>query len=125
VELEEVFEGYHIHSSLVVRSNSLESNGYDNMNSRLQHGFQVADCNPFVYRRQKEPEATRALGDDLPPTFSQGSLDRENNRVGRVPPEMFDRREDEVRLPVDDWLGEKGYLYTAFARSKPDARSAP
>lgn len=105
VKLKEMFKGDDVHRSFIVGAQGLDAGGHDDVNPGLKHGFQIAYCNSFVYRGEVEAEAPGAFGNDLTPAFSQGSFDRENNRVGRVPAEVLNGWEDKVWLAVDSELG--------------------
>jgi hypothetical protein len=131
VKLEEMFEGDDVDRSFIVGAQGLDAGGHDDVNPRLKHGFQIADCNSFVYRSEEKAKPTRALGHDLAPAFPESSLDRENNSVGRIPAEMLDGWEDKVWLAVDDWLrreriakANKEFSYEQF-KGLARARTAP
>jgi hypothetical protein len=99
-----MFEGNYVDCSFVIGTKRLYAGGYYNVNPRLQHSLQIAHCDSLVDRGQKKAEASSTLGYDLAPSFSERSLDGENDGVGRVPAEMLDGGEDEIRLSVDDGL---------------------
>jgi hypothetical protein len=71
---------------------------------------------------EKKTEASRALGDDLAPSFSERFLDREDGGVGRIPAEVLDRGEDKIRLPVDDGLRCELSAYVGLKRIPPVSR---
>jgi hypothetical protein len=92
MELEEVFEGYYVNSSLVVRTNSLDAGWHNNVDPRLEHRLQITQRDSLAYRRQKKAEAAGALGYDLTPALSKSSFDGENDRVRRILPKVMERR---------------------------------
>ena len=104
VKLKKVFEGYYVHRSLIVGAQGLDAGGYNNVNPRLKHGFQIAHRNSFVYCGKEEAQTPRTLSHDLTPAFPERSLYGENDCVRRIPAEVFDRRKYEIRLSIDDWL---------------------
>jgi hypothetical protein len=73
---------------------------------------------------REKTEASRALGDDLAPSFSERerSLDREDGGVGRIPAEVLDRWEDKIRLPVDDGLRCELSTYVGLKPIAPVSR---
>jgi hypothetical protein len=89
------------------------------MYSRLKHGFQIAESDFFVDRGSKETQAPCSLGNDLAPTLSECSFDRENDGIWRIPVEIFDRRKYEVWLTIDVRLSERSgsTLHVHFMRS--------
>jgi hypothetical protein len=57
MELEEVFEGYYVNSSLVVRTNSLDAGWHNNVDPRLEHRLQSRSAipSPIVARKKPRP----------------------------------------------------------------------
>jgi len=108
VKLKEVFEGDYVDRSLVVGTKRLYAGWYDDVNPRLKHGFQISLRNSFIYCGEKKAKSPRALGDDLAPAFSESPLDREDNRIRRIPAEVLNRWKDEIRLAINDWLRCEG-----------------
>ena len=108
VKLKEVFEGDYVDCGLIVGTERLYARWYDDVNPRLKHGLQIAHRNSFIDRGEEKPKPPRALGHDLAPAFPKRSLDREDNRVRRIPVEVLDRRKNEIRLTIYDWLGCEG-----------------
>jgi hypothetical protein len=104
MKLKKVFECYDVDRGLIVGTKRLYAGWHDDVNPRLKHGFQIPYCNSFIDSGEKKAKSPRTLGHDLAPAFSERSLDRENNRVRRIPAEVLDRRKDEIRLAVDDRL---------------------
>jgi hypothetical protein len=66
----------------------------------LKHGFQIAHRNSFVYCGWEKAKASRSLGNDLAPALSESSLDRENNRVRRIPTEVLNGWQDKSGCPL-------------------------
>jgi hypothetical protein len=81
IELEKVLECDDVDGGFVVGSKFLDSGRHHKMNPRLKHRFQVTLCNLLVYCCEEETKATSTLCHNLSPTFSQSSLDREDDRV--------------------------------------------
>jgi hypothetical protein len=54
VKFKKMFEGYHIYGSLLVGTNRLDARGYNNVDPRLEHRFQIAYCDALIYRCEKE-----------------------------------------------------------------------
>lgn len=102
MKLKKVFKCYNVDRGLIVGTKRLYAGWYDDVNPRLEHGFQIPYCNSFIDRGEKKAKSPRTLGNDLSPAFPERSLDREDNRVRRIPAEVLDRRKDETGTAVDD-----------------------
>ena len=79
MEPKEMFESYYIDRCFIVCPDRFDPGGHDDINARLEHCFQIPDCDSLIDSCQKKSQAASAFGYNLPPSLPQCPLDRKND----------------------------------------------